>query len=297
MIKLLKIFIMFGAFMIINDSFAEICSDGFEEITYISNSIFMPVNDGYDSLCKNSGYSVREIPSDIYPVFPGELVGDPISLCTNGQMIDGECVAYETGICNTDYVKMFVDSQFMPLNYGYDSLCQSSGFSVRQIPSDLYPVYSASLVGDPVTLCTNGYMSNGTCVEYVAGECPANYVDLALNDNIFTRLTNGVCASGYRSYTTSPLCDENTTDSMCAILCSDNLLYTDIGTCASICSGEYTTLRTSTGLIYPMYSEKQITPSINIGMGENVCYVNLLPGQSDGAINIQYDNKIYHTVK
>ena len=158
-------------------------------------------------------------------------------------------------------------------------------------------VYDASLIGDEITLCSGGYLSNGACVSYTRGDCPENYVDLSLPDNnIFSRLNNATCSGVYKKFNIQE-CKESPTDTMCGILCSNNLEYTELGTCAALCPGEYHTLNTSTGLSFPLYATKQITPSINIQMGENVCYVNLLSGESTNAINIEYNNKIYHTIK
>ena len=84
---------------------------------------------------------------------------------------------------------------------------------------------------------------------------------------------------------------------MCGILCEYGLEYTEVGTCSQLCSGEYNTLRTSTGLAYPMYATKSVTPSLNIRVGDTTCYVNMISGTSHGAINIKHNNKTYHTVK
>ena len=176
--------------------------------------------------------------------------------------------------------------------------CPFGGYSVKQIPDELYGIYNGFTYGSTSTLCADGYLANGsTCTAYAQGDCPNNYKNLALNNSTFTTLTDGACASGYKKYTINQQCNTNTTDTMCAILCSGDMEYTDIGTCADLCPGDHHTLRTSTGLILPMYAEKQITPSINIQMGENVCYVNLLSGASNDAINVSYDGATYHTVK
>ncbi len=57
----------------------------------------------------------------------------------------------------------------------------------------------------------------------------------------------------------------------------------------------YKYIKTSTGLSVPLYATKNTTPSISIGIGESVCYADLIPGRASGAINIEYNGQIYHT--
>ena len=191
--------------------------------------------------------------------------------------------------------KTFDESTFMKPEGG---LCKIAGYVLLEIPDDVYPIYNGFIMGSEVTLCNNGFLvNNGSCSTYAAGECPEDYEDLSLNANTMATLTNGSCASGYQTYILNQQCDENTTDAICGILCSSGLSYTDIGTCAQICQAGHTTLRTGTGLIYPMYATKQITPSINLGIGNSVCYVNLVPGSAEGALHIKYNNQTYHAVQ
>ena len=174
--------------------------------------------------------------------------------------------------------------------------CKTSGYSIKEIPDDLYAIYNGFLSGSVVTLCPNGHWVGNKCTEYEDGDCPTNYKDLAIGDK-FTTLSDGACPDSYQTYTINQQCDENVTDNICAILCDGGLQYTDIGTCASLCGAGVTVLKTGNGLNFPMYSTKQITPSINIKYGDDVCYVNLVTGAGDDAINVKYDNQTYHTVK
>ena len=84
----------------------------------------------------------------------------------------------------------------------------------------------------------------------------------------------------------------------------------DVPNCADDMSGEYclmpqvkpcslgiSALKTSSGLSFALYAEKYTTPAINIGYNGGICYANLEPGQSAGAINVSYNDQIYHTVE
>ncbi len=304
MIRGYKFFIMLSVFIYVNAGFSSSCPSGYATLgvekhidtqyTDFSESTFMAVEGG---LCKIGGYALLEIPDDVVAVYNGFVMGTAVTLCDEGYAPNnGACVAYTQGTCQQDDDNLELNSSsFMALDNG---LCKIGGYSAKEMPEDVYPVYNGFVMGAEVTLCDNGFqVNNGSCSTYSAGDCPTNYQDILLNSNTMATLTNGSCASGYQTFLLNQQCDENTDDAICGILCTGGLNYTDIGTCAAICPGEHTTLRTSTGLIFPMYSEKQITPSLNIQVGNNVCYVNLVSGASDDAINIKYNNTTYHTVK
>ena len=289
-----------------NAVFASSCPTGYAALdvekhidtTYhtFAESTFMGVEDG---LCKNGGYSIMDVPYDVIAIYNGFTAGATATLCDDGYLVNnGSCVSYTNGSCESGDNDLALNSaSFMGLENG---LCKNGGYSIMNIPYEgTYPIYNGFTVGAEITLCQNGYLvNNSSCTTYANGDCPTDYLDLALNANTMTTLTNGVCASSYSPYTINQQCDENTDDAICGILCSDGLNYTDIGTCAALCAEGYTTLRTSTGLIIPVYATKQITPSLNIrGETGNVCYVNLMPGTADNAINFRYNNTTYHTVK
>ena len=258
-------------------------------------STFMKPEGG---LCKIGGYVLLEIPDDVVPIYNGFIMGSAVTLCDAGHMVNnnGSCVPYAQGNCHTNDSDLAADSSsFMGLNNG---ACLIGGYQIKEIPDGVYGIFGGFIMGSEVTLCNNGFLvNNGSCSTYTTGECPENYQDLALNDNTMTKLTNGSCASGYQTFTINQQCDENTNDAICAILCSNGLNYTDVGTCAELCPGEHHILRAGTDLSYPMYATKQITPSINLGIGNSVCYVNLVPGRVEGALHIKYNNQTYHAVK
>ena len=186
--------------------------------------------------------------------------------------------------------KTFSESTFAPR---LDEDCPIDGYVLINIPDDVIGVYNGMLNGNEIVLCDNGYLPNsGSCVSYSNDDCPTNYNDLALNDNTMTTLTNGVCPNGYKTFSIDQQCDENSDDAICGLMCENGLNYTDIGTCVELCPNEHKTLRTSTGLIYPMYATKSIIPSINLKIDDDICYVNLMPGETTGAIHIKFNNQI-----
>ena len=85
----------------------------------------------------------------------------------------------------------------------------------------------------------------------------------------------------------------------CVNFCGDGELTTGVGGCSALCGAGATTLRTSTGLKYPLWATKQTTPSINIGFpsGER-CYVNLTEEATDSqAIWIRLNGTKMHAMK
>lgn len=237
-------------------------------------------------------------------VMGAEIVGSPILLCENGYSANGStCTTYnDGGRCDSGYYQLTSADSFIAPQ---ETKCRYETYRKVTLPDTvMYPMYLGMLVGDPVTLCTNGYSANGsTCTTYSNGYCPNDYYDLNNGDATFAGFTDfvgGVCGPGYHVYTAESGCGYSLSGTTCVDLCTNGLMTTDIGTCASLCDLGVTTLRTSTGLIIPMWSTKQITPSVNIGIndGENesVCYVNLVPGATnESAIMFKFDDKLYHT--
>ena len=80
------------------------------------------------------------------------------------------------------------------------------------------------------------------------------------------------------------------------MLCDAGVPYTGVGTCAAYCTHGATVLRTSTGLRIPLYDARQTTPALNVELGADVCYGNLVPGQSPGAINMRGADGSYYLV-
>ena len=231
--------------------------------------------------------------SDIYP-----LIEDS-DLCANGYYrSNGECVAYASGGCPSGrYNSAVVSTTFTASE---DGNCYAGYDTYSRSGDDVYPLVDSSTV-----LCPPGqYMANGVCTAYKAGTCPENMLDTTTNSSTWSPMSGGVCPSGYIEQTIATVesaCDtydNNITDETpaCLLMCTNGNIYTELNSCAALCNGQ-NTLKTSTGLVFPMYATKQITPSLNVKVGNNVCYVNLVTGGQSDSINIKYKDIVYHTVK
>ena len=230
--------------------------------------------------------------NDIYP-----LIEDS-GLCEPGYYrANGNCTAYTSGGCPTGrYNAAVVNTTFVSSD---DGNCYTGYEPYTRGGGDIYPLV------DTDTLCGAGqYRANGTCTYYSNGTCPDGMRNTTLNASSWTTMTNGACPSNYSAYTIGTIeyaCDTyvshiDSNTPACLLMCTNGNIYTEVNSCASLCANHHK-LMTSTGLEFPLYATKQITPSINIQMGNSTCYVNLVNGESTNAINVQYDNKIYHTVK
>ncbi len=94
-------------------------------------------------------------------------------------------------------------------------------------------------------------------------------------------------------YITSGTADAND----CQWRCNDGYIINSNGTgCETLCTLGFRHLNTTTNVSIPLYSEKRTTPSINIGHDAAACYADLAVGRATGAINVLWQDTIYHTI-
>ena len=137
-------------------------------------------------------------------VFAAQLVGNEITLCTNGYSADGStCTPYDDGDCGTGYYDLTASatSFVAPSN----NVCSTSGYKSRTLPdTTIALVYHGAVLGEEITLCNNGYSSNGSsCSTYSRGDCSdSSYYEIATNSTSFVAPNGNVCStSGYKSRT------------------------------------------------------------------------------------------------
>ena len=140
------------------------------------------------------------------------------------------------------------------------------------------------IIPTPETKCSAGhYPSGGECVAFDTDNCPNDYY---VPSSAVTRPTTGsTCASGTYGRDIS-VCDKIT--GVSDIVCAPQ----------AVCNGAGTTLRTSTGIVLPLWMDKLTTPSLNIRFENGtVCYMNMQSGAANETINFQDGNNIYHGVE
>lgn len=258
-------------------------------------------------------YSKYEMPSELYPIYNGVLVKFGPTLCAGDEQVsNGACVPKRKGICPDGYYRTVIGQNTFSAQSISDQQCMNA-YTEYQAPDYIELIYNGILVNFGPTLCGAGkFLSNGACVPRERGDCPTNFYDVTGDmynsskteegETIITKINvllptnqDGTCKSGYSNYGLSQNCVEGINAPLCAVLCDSGLWYTGVGTCAEPCDGGVTHLRTSTGLSVPVYATQQITPSLRVlTSGGDMCYINALPGESDGTLNIQRADQIYH---
>ena len=82
----------------------------------------------------------------------------------------------------------------------------------------------------------------------------------------------------------------------CKIWCGDG--FEVFGNeCKQLCGAGVTKLKISTGVTVPIFADKLTTPALNIKYNNQICYVNLLVGGMQKAVNIKHNNIVYHMVE
>jgi hypothetical protein len=95
--------------------------------------------------------------------------------------------------------------------------CEAPGYRLITIPDEYELFYSGMVIGNEVTLCSNGRMVNGTCSSYGTGDCASGYYDLATNADTFGAPTNEVCSTPYSAFSGTTRCDHNPGDTCVTI--------------------------------------------------------------------------------
>ena len=271
------------------------CESGYYDFSPSATTIVSPT----DNQCAYASYKAKTLPdTTISVVYHGAVLGDEITLCTNGYSPDNStCSTYARGDCETNYYELEPSATSFVSPSG--NMCNVGGYKSHTMPdTTISVVYHGAVLGNEITLCTNGYSpDNSTCTTYTAGDCPESYVDIKAGATSFVA-KNGSCASGYKQYTAEESCGYMPSASTCVSLCENGQLTTGVGTCGTLCTLGITTLRTSNGVIVPLWSTKQTQPSINIGYNNGICYGNLTTeSTTERQIYVQWDTNKYHTTK
>lgn len=241
---------------------------------------------------------------------------EPMPLCDGGYPMavatdDGftyTCVKYEQNTCVSGYNIVQVSG------VGPSHMDGSCSNTTVGVDVDFY------VNNKPGNLCDGGFFDGEKCIEYAPDEnmCPQTYNKIAENASVMLRRVDDdiecpaqfnaisvfdnshkddiqVSVWGY-PYNTVP-------DTMIALrMCPWGQEMNHLGNCVDLCPWESQNsymryLRTSTGVIVPIYATKVTTPSLNFKVENTRCYVNLLPGNKTGnVINLKVGDQTWHVV-
>ena len=143
----------------------------------------------------------------------------------------------------------------------------------------------------PTSASADHYISGSTCPA-----CPDAYPNSA-GGNIGQSGCYAICSTqsitgGNRVPVSSTVYYGNNCEY--TTVCNDGYNQSSDGVCSQLCVPGFTTLRTGSGLVIPLYSEKLSSPAIHIGYNGGMCYGILESGSGDG-INLEYNGQTYHT--
>jgi len=74
----------------------------------------------------------------------------------------------------------------------------------------------------------------------------------------------------------------------------DGVAKNSQGQCLPLCAGGLTSMNSSLGTSSPLFAARNTTPSINVRVGDDICYVDLISGEGAG-LNVKYNGATYHT--
>lgn len=230
--------------------------------------------------------------------FPTIVSGD-----ADGDVVYG-CTPYIQDKCENGYSKRVIHGAGANV---IDGNCASN------MPVQGVGIYVPSSLGN--VLCDGGYYDGDVCVKYSENDelCPVGYRDIFTTNGILLAQFGTDCPTGTTvldAYDGGHVPDErqmvvwsypytDAPDNMIALrMCAAGYEMNYLGNCAALCSvSGVRYLRTSTGVFAPVYDKKLTSPSLHLGLGNaKVCYVNLQPESATGAVNIKYNDALYHTV-
>ena len=195
---------------------------------------------------------------------------------------NGTCTAYTQGSCNAGYYDETpaVDASMFDQTYAGSCLGGMDPMLTR-------PYASYAVVG-ATTRCGAGYYPtpNG-CVAHATDDCPTNYYAITPATAFVRADENNECATDYTQYNDTDLCRKYLGPNM-AEMCTPQLR----------CQSLATTLRSSTGVILPLYRERATQPSMYV-LFENgdLCFANVISGAANNAVNVEYEGAVYHGVE
>lgn len=194
---------------------------------------------------------------------------------------DGNCVAYDVGPCDSGFVDNGTNAGSM-FDYTYVGGCTGGMEPFLGRP------YAAYVMATAATHCGAGYYPtpNG-CVAHATDDCPTNYYAITPSAAFVRGDEDDECATNYSLYHDTDLCLKYLGPNM-AEVCTPQLR----------CESVATTLRTSTGIILPLYREKVTQPSLHVLFDNgDLCYANFISGDANGAVNVNYNGAVYHGVE
>ena len=189
---------------------------------------------------------------------------------------------------------------YVELNPGYylidrlaENYCDNSGNAMFY--SDAQPCPAGSYCPgypDSMPLCSSGTYNDTMGINTCPGEYPDSAEKSGTINQCYATCGEQSITGGNRVPVSSTVYYGNNCEY--TTVCNDGYNQSSDGVCSQLCGPGFTTLRTGSGLVIPLYSEKLSSPAIHIGYNGGMCYGILESGTGDG-INLEYNGQTYHT--
>lgn len=148
----------------------------------------------------------------------------------------------------------------------YDGVGLTSADSCTPAPVGTYIATSMATAPTP---CPDGYTDNPATGATDIGQCMRN-----IPAGYYINTTLQPCTPG--TYIGEHLAAYNTSDK-----------------CHPLCNNSNVRLCSEYGCVH-LYDAPHTSPKVHIMYKDKVCYVNLMPGQAQASIHVQYNDTVYH---
>ena len=117
-----------------------------------------------------------------------------------------------------------------------------------------------------------------------AQSCPTGMV--AVEYDNYVAADAGACPAGYVAHDVVDVCSDASTG-VCWL----------VEQMRALCGAGIDKIKTSTGVVIPLYSNRVTTPSFCVRYNNTVCYADMVLGSQSGTINIRHNDTVYHLVE
>lgn len=251
----------------------ETCGNGWTLLSGISTaSVVQPIggmcHGGYTIVSGNFG-NFRFVPT-----------GNSVTCPIGQHMSNGTCVNDTIGNCATGFHDATINAAAVIQPIG--GVCH--GYQAQQTNCTIMYLLTST-----ATTCGSGeYPTASGCVSNPVENCPANFFAPMPVASFVRANSDDTCPTNYSIYGDLDYCRR--------YLGVDNMA--DFCTPQLICTAGPTTMRSSTGMVLPLYDERLTVPALHVGFTNgHICYVNMISGAGTNTINTNYNNQTYHGVE
>lgn len=117
-----------------------------------------------------------------------------------------------------------------------------------------------------------------------AQSCPTGMV--AVEYDNYMAADAGACPAGYVAHDVTDVCSGAATGAC--------WLVGEVEQIRTLCRAGVTQIKTSGGVVVPLYSGRVTTPSFCMRYNDTVCYADMVLGRASGAVNVKYGDTVYH---